>query len=70
MAALIGLSIVIKLQRSLANNVKTRVRITPGSHSTETAINRQLADKERVSAALENNSIMSMVNKCLTPYDE
>ncbi|KAI6170425.1 FeS-assembly-P domain-containing protein [Aphelenchoides bicaudatus] len=67
LAALIGLSIVIKLHRSLADNVKMRVRITPGSHSTEEAINRQLADKERVAAALENPSVMSAVNRCLKP---
>uniref|UniRef100_A0A914R3C2 Uncharacterized protein n=1 Tax=Parascaris equorum TaxID=6256 RepID=A0A914R3C2_PAREQ len=30
------------------------VRITPGTHSTEDAINKQLADKERVTAATEN----------------
>jgi len=29
--------------------MKIIVRITPGSHSTEESINRQLADKERVS---------------------
>jgi hypothetical protein len=28
------------------------VRITPGTHITEDAINKQLADKERVAAAL------------------
>jgi metal-sulfur cluster biosynthetic enzyme len=69
LAALIGLSIVIKLHRSLADNVKMRVKITPGSHSTEEAINRQLADKERVAAALENPSVMSAVNRCLKPVD-
>lgn len=69
LAALIGLSIVIKLHRSLADNVKMRVKITPGSHSTEEAINRQLADKERVAAALENPSVMNAVNRCLKPAE-
>ncbi|KAI6204369.1 Mitotic spindle-associated MMXD complex subunit MIP18 [Aphelenchoides besseyi] len=69
LAALIGLSIVIKLQRSLAENVKICVHITPGTHSTESAINRQLADKERVSAALENPNVMDTVNRCLKPVE-
>jgi len=69
LAALIGLTIVIKLHRSLAQNVKTRVHVTPGSHSTEETINRQLADKERVAAAFENPGIMEMVNRCLKPME-
>ncbi|CAD6197422.1 unnamed protein product [Caenorhabditis auriculariae] len=58
MATLIGLAIRVKLQRSLHSKVKIRVAITPGSHSTEEAINRQLADKERVAAAMENQGLM------------
>jgi hypothetical protein len=42
-----------------------QVRITPGSHNTEDAINKQLADKERVCAALENPYLLDVVNKCL-----
>ncbi|CAD5228032.1 unnamed protein product [Bursaphelenchus okinawaensis] len=67
LAALIGLMLVIKLQRSLAKNVKIDVKITEGTHNTEHAINRQLADKERVAAALENGSLMETVNRCLAP---
>lgn len=32
------------------------IRLTPGSHASEAAVNKQLADKERVAAALENPS--------------
>lgn len=45
------------------------VRITPGSHASADAINKQLADKERVAAALENPGLMQAVNQCLTPKD-
>uniref|UniRef100_A0A914E313 MIP18 family-like domain-containing protein n=1 Tax=Acrobeloides nanus TaxID=290746 RepID=A0A914E313_9BILA len=70
MATLIGLAIKVKLSRSLPPKMKTVVRITPGSHNTEEAINRQLADKERVAAAMENPNLMSTVNQCLVPREE
>jgi len=40
--------------------------VTPGTHATEEAVNKQLNDKERVAAALENSDILTrMVNPCL-----
>ncbi len=65
MATLIGLSIRVKLLRSLPSRFKVTVKIFPGSHQTEDAINKQLNDKERVAAALENNSLLSIVNKSI-----
>jgi metal-sulfur cluster biosynthetic enzyme len=65
MATLIGLSIQVKLLRSLPSNYKTEVSIKAGTHSSEAAINKQLADKERVAAALENVHLLQVVNKCL-----
>nr|XP_051714994.1 cytosolic iron-sulfur assembly component 2B-like [Oryctolagus cuniculus] len=50
MATLIGLSIKVKLLRSLPQRVKMDVHITPGTHASEHAVNKQLADKERVAA--------------------
>jgi metal-sulfur cluster biosynthetic enzyme len=52
MASLIGLSIRVKLLRSLPASYKVDVRITPGTHISETVLNKQLQDKERVAAAL------------------
>ncbi|XP_077982738.1 cytosolic iron-sulfur assembly component 2B-like [Glandiceps talaboti] len=66
MATLIGLSIRVKLLRSLPQRFKVDVIITPGSHASEAAVNKQLSDKERVAAALENNSLLQVVNQCLT----
>ena len=40
------------------------VRIREGSHVSEEAINKQLADKERVAAALENPSLLSVIKMC------
>ena len=37
-----------------------------GSHQSEEAVNKQLNDKERVAAALENSQLLSVVNQCLS----
>lgn len=65
MATLIGLCIRVKLLRSLPKRFKVTVRINPGTHASEVSINRQLNDKERVIAALENVHLLSVVNKCI-----
>ncbi|TPP62739.1 Mitotic spindle-associated MMXD complex subunit MIP18 [Fasciola gigantica] len=69
MATLIGLAIKVKLLRSLPRRFKIRVYISPGSHDTEDEINKQLADKERIAAALENPALLKLVNQCLAPSD-
>ena len=43
--------------------------MAPGAHATEHAVNKQLADKERVAAALENPNLLAMVNRCLASAD-
>ncbi|XP_072024551.1 MIP18 family protein galla-2-like [Amphiura filiformis] len=66
MATLIGLSIRVKLIRALPSRFKVDVEIYPGSHVSELAVNKQLADKERVAAALENGHLLEVVNQCLS----
>uniref|UniRef100_A0A0E0KUM2 Uncharacterized protein n=1 Tax=Oryza punctata TaxID=4537 RepID=A0A0E0KUM2_ORYPU len=46
---------------------KVDIRVAPGSHATETAVNKQLNDKERVAAALENPNLLDIVEECLSP---
>ncbi|KAF2072455.1 hypothetical protein CYY_006231 [Polysphondylium violaceum] len=66
MANLIGLSIKEKLSRSLPKRFKVDVIVTPGSHSSESTVNKQLNDKERVSAALDKSSnILTIVNESI-----
>ena len=66
MATLIGLTIRVKLGRSLPSRFsQIMVQIQPGTHASEHAINKQLADKERVAAALENAHLLGVVNKCI-----
>ncbi|KAG7207621.1 hypothetical protein KM043_009241 [Ampulex compressa] len=65
MATLIGLSIRVQLLRALPSRFKVNVEITPGTHVSETAVNKQLADKERVAAALENIHLLEVINQCV-----
>ena len=65
MATLIGLCLRVKLLRSLPSRFKVTVRIEPGTHASETAVNRQLDDKERVRAALENEHLRGVVDRCI-----
>ncbi|KAG5592480.1 hypothetical protein H5410_042994 [Solanum commersonii] len=67
MATVIGLCLRVKLMRSLPSRYKVDIRVAPGSHATEAAVNKQLNDKERVAAALENPNLVDMVDECLAP---
>jgi hypothetical protein len=69
MATLIGLCIRVKLLRSLPSRFKVSVQIYPGAHQSETDINKQLNDKERVAAALENGHLLDVVTKCIANTD-
>ncbi|KAK1933274.1 hypothetical protein X943_002960 [Babesia divergens] len=75
-ATIIGLMIYVKLYQSLPPHYKIDVQITEGryiftwkqsyvsagSHNNEHTINKQLLDKERVTAALENPVLLEMIN--------
>ncbi|XP_078046801.1 MIP18 family protein galla-2 [Augochlora pura] len=65
MATLIGLSIRVQLLRTLPSRFKVTVEITPGTHKSESALNKQLADKERIAAALENSHLLEVINQCI-----
>ncbi|KAJ1531203.1 MIP18 protein galla-2 [Nowakowskiella sp. JEL0078] len=65
MATLIGLSIRVRLLRSLPLRFKVDVNVREGTHQSEKAVNKQLNDKERVAAALENTHLLEVVNQCL-----
>lgn len=67
MTTLIGLCIVVKLQRTLPPEFRVKVIVSPGSHEQELQVNKQLADKERVCAALESKALVNAVDNCLRP---
>ncbi|UZJ55429.1 hypothetical protein CBS101457_004749 [Exobasidium rhododendri] len=65
MATLIGLALRVRLLRALPSRYKVDIRVRPGSHQSENAVNKQLNDKERVAAALENQHLLGVVSDCL-----
>jgi len=66
MATLIGLCIRVRLLRTLPERFKVDILINEGTHQSEHAVNKQLNDKERVAAAMENQSLLGVVNQCLS----
>ncbi|KAF0985990.1 hypothetical protein HZS_3020 [Henneguya salminicola] len=64
MSSLIGLCIKSMLIRCFPK-YKVDVKIEPGTHLQELQINRQLADKERICAALEGEKLNKLINQCL-----
>ncbi|XLR47728.1 hypothetical protein S83_032388, partial [Arachis hypogaea] len=45
------------------------IKVSPGSHADEisvVAVNKQLNNKERVAAALENSNLRELVEECLS----
>ena len=65
MATLIGLCIRVKLGMVLPRRFQVKVNIREGTHQSELSINKQLADKERVAAAIENEQLFNVVMQCL-----
>ncbi|OKL56711.1 hypothetical protein UA08_07840 [Talaromyces atroroseus] len=65
LATVIGLGVRVRLEQSLPSRFRVDVRIKQGTHSTAEEVNKQLADKERVAAALENGTLMGVIGKML-----
>jgi len=66
LATLIGLCMRIKIQKHLAIVYKLRILVKAGTHDTAGDVNKQINDKERVAAAMENPSLMNIVDKCIS----
>ena len=65
LATVIGLGVRVRLEESLPARFRVDVRIKQGTHSTAEEVNKQLADKERVAAALWNPTLQSFIKKML-----
>ncbi|KAK2811935.1 hypothetical protein FQN50_001642 [Emmonsiellopsis sp. PD_5] len=65
LATVIGLGVRVRLEQSLPARFRVDVRIKEGTHSTADEVNKQLADKERVAAALENGTLMGVIGRML-----
>ena len=66
LATLIGLCIRTKLERDLEHfKHKLYISIAEDSHSSAIEITKQINDKERVAAALENPDLYAAVQECI-----
>ena len=65
LATVIGLGVRVRLERVLPPGYRVDVRIKAGTHSQDDQVNKQLADKERVAAALENDTLSGVLDKML-----
>ncbi len=65
LATVIGLGVRVRLEQALPPRFRVDVRIKEGTHSTAEQVTKQLNDKERVAAALENGSLMGVLDKML-----
>ena len=65
LATVIGLGVRVRLEESLPPRFRVDVKIKEGTHSTADEVNKQLADKERVAAALWNPTLQSFIKKMM-----
>lgn len=49
--------------------MKLDIFIKKGTHSTEDEINKQINDRERVAAAIENQNLWKLVENCINEDD-
>jgi len=66
LATLIGLCLRTRLERTLpAGSVKLDILVLEGSHQTASEVSKQINDKERVAAAMENPNLRATVEECI-----
>jgi hypothetical protein len=65
LATVIGLGVRVRLEQALPPNYRIDVRIKENKHSQDDQVNKQLGDKERVAAALENDTLKTLLDRML-----
>lgn len=65
LASIIGLTMRSKLDKYLPYKTKVDINIKEGTHDTADEINKQINDKERISAAMENPNLLKLVDECV-----
>jgi metal-sulfur cluster biosynthetic enzyme len=65
LTTVIGLGVKVRLLNALPPRFRVDVRIKEGTSRTADEVNKQLGDKERVAAAMENRSLVNVVNNML-----
>ncbi|CAI4218672.1 unnamed protein product [Parascedosporium putredinis] len=66
LATIIGLGVRVRLEKALPPNYRVDVRVKENTHAQDEQVNKQLADKERVAAALENQDLKRMLESMLS----
>lgn len=66
LTTVIGLGVKVRLMNALPPRFRIDVRIKEGTSSSADEANKQLGDKERVAAAMENRNLINMVNHMLS----
>jgi metal-sulfur cluster biosynthetic enzyme len=67
LATVIGLGVRVRLEQALPPSYRVEVKIKKDTHAQAEEVNKQLADKERVAAALENANLMGILRKMMEP---
>ncbi|EFX00836.1 hypothetical protein CMQ_1917 [Grosmannia clavigera kw1407] len=65
LVTVIGLAIRVRLEQTLPPNYRVDIEVKEGSHSQDDQVSKQLSDKERVAAALENDTLRGVLDKML-----
>lgn len=69
MAGMIGLALVYQIMR-YTSGLWIRIRIKENTHSNYMALNKQLSDRDRVLAALENEAVIDLLDFCVPSLHE
>jgi len=69
LATVIGLGVRVRLEQALPPSYRVEVKIKEGTHNQAEDVNKQLADKERVAAALENASLTNLLKNMMKPCE-
>jgi metal-sulfur cluster biosynthetic enzyme len=67
LATVIGLGVRVRLEQALPPSYRVEVKIKKDTHGQAEEVNKQLADKERVAAALENANLMNILRNMMKP---
>lgn len=67
LATVIGLGVRVRLEQALPPRYRVEVKIKKDTHAQAEEVSKQLADKERVAAALENENLLSILKKMMRP---
>jgi metal-sulfur cluster biosynthetic enzyme len=66
LGTVIGLAVRVRLEQALPPRFRIDVQLKEGTHTTADAVNKQLGDKERVAAAMENGTLVGVIRNMLS----